>query len=112
MAAHHREHAALWIFGDNVEDRMGPVRFLCFCLLCGLAAGLMQWYTNPNSTIPTVGASGAIARVMGAYLFLFPRARIVVLLPILFIPFFFELPAPLYLGSWALTQVSAARFRW
>lgn len=91
---------ALWIFGDNVEDRMGPVRFLCFYLLCGFAAGLAQWYSNPDSTLPTVGASGAIAGVMGAYLLLFPRARIVVLLPVLFIPLFFELPAILYLGFW------------
>lgn len=95
---------ALWIFGDNVEDRMGPVRFTIFYILCGLAAGLVHWFTNPNSTVPTVGASGAIAGVMGAYLLLFPRARIVVLLPIFIIPWFFELPAVLYLGFWALTQ--------
>jgi membrane associated rhomboid family serine protease len=63
---------ALWIFGGNVEDRMGPVRFLFFYLLCGLAAGLVHWFTNPNSTVPAVGASGAIAGVMGAYFFLFP----------------------------------------
>jgi membrane associated rhomboid family serine protease len=96
---------ALWIFGDNVEDRMGPVRVLGFYLSCGLAAGLVQLYINPHSTIPTVGASGAIAGVMGAYLLLFPFARIVVLLPLLFIPLFFELPAVTYLGFWALTQV-------
>src|SRR6202163_4798374 len=80
---------ALWIFGDNVEDRMGPIRFVFFYLLCGLAAGLVQWFTNSHSTIPTVGASGAIAGVMGAYLFMFPRARLIVLLPIFFFPFFF-----------------------
>jgi membrane associated rhomboid family serine protease len=96
---------ALWIFGDNVEDRMGPIRFLFFYLLCGLAAGFVQWFTHPHSAIPTVGASGAIAGVMGAYLFMFPRARVIVLLPILFFPFFFELPAVTYLGFWALTQV-------
>jgi membrane associated rhomboid family serine protease len=56
----------LWIFGDNVEDRMGSVRFVIFYLLCGLAAGAVHWFTNPNSTVPTVGASGAIAGVMGA----------------------------------------------
>jgi membrane associated rhomboid family serine protease len=95
---------ALWIFGDNVEDRMGPVRFLFFYLLCGLAAGLVHWYTNPDSTLPTVGASGAIAGVMGAYYVLFPYARIVVLIPILFFPFFFEIPAVLYLGFWVLLQ--------
>ncbi|HXN52821.1 MAG TPA: rhomboid family intramembrane serine protease [Candidatus Acidoferrum sp.] len=96
---------ALWIFGDNVEDRMGPIRFVFFYLLCGFAAGLVHWLTNPHSTVPTVGASGAIAGVMGAYLFLFPRARLIVLLPIFFFPFFFELPAVTYLGFWALTQV-------
>ena len=94
----------LWIFGDNVEDRMGPVRFLFFYLLCGLAAGLVHWHTNANSTLPTVGASGAIAGVMGAYFFLFPFSRVIVLVPILIFPFFFELPAMTYLGFWALTQ--------
>ncbi len=95
----------LWIFGDNVEDRMGPARFLVFYLLCGLAAGLVHWLTNPDSTIPTVGASGAIAGVMGAYFFLFPYSRVVVLVPVFFFPFFFELPAVTYLGFWALSQV-------
>jgi membrane associated rhomboid family serine protease len=95
----------LWIFGDNVEDRMGPVRFLFFYLLCGLAAGVVHEYTNPDSTIPTVGASGAIAGVMGAYFFLFPYSRVIVLVPILFFPFFFELPAVTFLGFWILTQI-------
>jgi len=95
----------LWIFGDNVEDRMGPVRFLAFYVLCGLAAGMVHWLTNPDSTIPTVGASGAIAGVMGAYFLLFPYSRVVVLVPVLFFPFFFELPAVTYLGFWALSQV-------
>jgi membrane associated rhomboid family serine protease len=83
----------LAIFGDNVEDRMGPLRFLLFYLLCGLAAGLLHVFLNPNSTVPAVGASGAIAGVMAAYFVLFPRARI-----------FFEVPAFLYLGLWFLTQ--------
>ena len=95
----------LWIFGDNVEDRMGPVRFLLFYLLCGLAAGFVHWLTGPNSTIPTVGASGAIAGVMGAYFLLFPTSRVVVLVPVLFFPLFFEVPAVAYLGFWALSQV-------
>ena len=95
----------LWIFGDNVEDRMGPMRFVCFYLLCGLAAGLVHWFTNLDSTLPTVGASGAIAGVLGAYFFLFPFARVIVLVPVLFLPFFFELPALVYLGFWALSQV-------
>jgi membrane associated rhomboid family serine protease len=81
------------------------MRFLCFYLLCGLAAGLVHWFTNLDSTLPTVGASGAIAGVLGAYLFLFPYARVIVLVPVLFLPFFFELPAMLYLGFWALSQV-------
>jgi len=95
----------LWIFGDNVEDRMGPVRFVIFYLLCGLAAGIVHCLTNPHSTIPTVGASGAIAGVMGAYFFLFPYSRVIVVVPVLFIPLFFDLPAVTYLGFWALSQV-------
>jgi len=94
----------LWIFGDNVEDRMGPARFVIFYLLCGLAAGIVHCLTNPESTLPTVGASGAIAGVLGAYFLLFPFSRVIVLVPIFFFPFFFELPAVTYLGFWALSQ--------
>jgi rhomboid family protein len=94
----------LWIFGDNVEERMGSIRFVCFYLLCGLAGGIVHVWTNPHSTLPTVGASGAIAGVLGAYFFLFPTARVVVMFPILFLPFFFELPAVTYLAFWALSQ--------
>ena len=96
---------ALWIFGDNVEDRMGRWRFLSFYLLCGFVAGLTQILTNPDSTVPSVGASGAIAGVLGAYLLLFPMARVLVLLPILFFPFFFEVPVMLYLGVWFFSQL-------
>ncbi len=95
----------LWIFGDNVEDVMGPWRFLCFYLLAGIAASFIHIFINPVSTIPIVGASGAIAGVMGAYYTLFPRARIVLMVPILFIPFFFEVPAVFYLAFWFLEQV-------
>jgi membrane associated rhomboid family serine protease len=95
----------LWIFGDNVEDRMGPGRFVAFYLLCGLIAGIVHVVTNPDSTLPTLGASGAIAGVMGAYFLLFPHSRVVVLLPVLFLPLFFELPAVTYLAFWALSQV-------
>jgi membrane associated rhomboid family serine protease len=95
----------LWIFGDNVEDRMGPWRFLVFYLLTGLVAGLTHWFTNLHSVVPTVGASGAIAGVLGAYFVLYPRSRIIVLLPIFFWPFFFELPAVTYLLFWFLSQV-------
>jgi membrane associated rhomboid family serine protease len=95
----------LWIFGDNVEDRMGPVRFVIFFLLCGFAAGIVHWFMNADSTIPAVGASGAIAGVLGAYFVLFPHARVIVMLPVLFFPVFFALPAVTYLGFWALSQV-------
>ena len=71
----------------------------------GLAAGLLHWITNAQSTVPTVGASGAIAGVLGAYFVLFPHARIIVLFPVLFLPFFFELPALTYLFVWFMTQV-------
>ena len=94
----------LWIFGANVEDRMGPLRFLLFYLTCGLLAGLTHVLLNWGSQVPTIGASGAISGVLGAYLFLFPRSQLIVLLPIFFIPFFFELPAVLYLVGWFLFQ--------
>src|SRR2546423_14673344 len=95
----------LWIFGDNVEDRMGPVRFAIFYLTCGVLAGLTHLVTNPNSTVPSVGASGAIAGVLGAYLLFFPTARLVVMFPIFFFPFFFEVPAVIYLGFWFFSQL-------
>ncbi len=95
----------LWIFGDNVEDRMGPLRFAVFYLLCGLVAAVVQGLTNADSVVPTVGASGAIAGVMGAYFVLFPRAQVVVLVPIFFYPLFFRVPAVAYLLFWALSQV-------
>ena len=94
----------LWIFGDNVEDRMGPVRFVIFYLACGVLAGMVHTWVNPASTIPTVGASGAIAGVMGAYFFMFPRSRVIVFFPLFFLPLFFEVPAVTYLGFWALSQ--------
>jgi membrane associated rhomboid family serine protease len=95
----------LWIFGDNVEDRMGPLRFLIFYLLCGVAAGLVHFFTDRQSEVPAVGASGAIAGVMGAYFVMFPFARVIVVLPILFYPLFFELPAVVFLAIWFLTQL-------
>src|SRR5437870_6118175 len=75
----------LWIFGDNVEDRMGHGRFLVFYLLCGIAAALAQTIANPDSIVPMVGASGAIAGVMGAYFVLYPRSRILTLVPTFFL---------------------------
>jgi len=95
----------LWIFGDNVEDRMGHSRFLAFYLLMGIAAGVTHQFINADSTLPTVGASGAIAGVLGAYFVLFPLSRIIVLFPVLFWPFFFELPAVMYLFFWFLMQL-------
>jgi membrane associated rhomboid family serine protease len=95
----------LWIFGDNVDDRMGSLRFLLFYLLTGLAAGFTHYFTNLDSVVPTVGASGAIAGVLGAYFVLFPRAQIIVMVPIFFFPFFFQLPAVIYLLFWFLSQV-------
>jgi len=100
----------LWIFGDNVEDRMGPLRYLAFYLLCGAVAGVLLWMSNPDSQVPTIGASGAIAAVLGAYLRLYPRARIVTMIPIFIIPFFFELPAFFFLGFWFLTQLLNGTF--
>lgn len=100
----------LWIFGDNVEDEMGPWRFLLFYLLCGLAASAVQIYTNPDSTIPTIGASGAIAGVMGAYFLLFPRARIIIMIPIFIFPFFFDVPALFFLAFWFLEQLFSGAF--
>lgn len=95
----------LWIFGDGVEDRMGTARFIIFYLLCGLAAGLVHFYTNADSTVPTVGASGAIAGVLGAYFVLHPRAHVIVMVPIFFWPFFFDLPAVTYLLFWFFMQL-------
>ncbi|HZC37014.1 MAG TPA: rhomboid family intramembrane serine protease, partial [Chthoniobacterales bacterium] len=100
----------LWIFGDNVEDRMGPWRFAIFYLVCGIVAGATHIVTQPASTVPTVGASGAIAGVLGAYLILFPTARLVVMFPVFFVPFFFELPAVLYLGMWFFLQLFNGTF--
>ncbi len=95
----------LWIFGDNVEDRLGPVGFLIFYLACGFSAGAVHLATHPESMAATIGASGAIAGVMGAYLVLFPRARVLTLIPIVIWPWFVELPAVLFLGLWFLTQL-------
>jgi membrane associated rhomboid family serine protease len=95
----------LYLFGDNVEDRMGPGRFLVFYLLCGVAANLTHFVSQPHSAGPTVGASGAIAGVMGAYLILFPRARVLTLIPIFVLFYFVEIPAVVFLGFWFLTQV-------
>src|SRR5687767_6807194 len=94
----------LWIFGDNVEDRMGHGRFLAFYLLCGIAAALGQTITVPDSQVPMVGASGAVAGVMGAYFVLYPHSRIVTLLPLFIFWQIIEVPAIFFLGVWFLMQ--------
>jgi len=94
----------LYIFGDNVEDKLGPSRFFAFYILSGMAAALIHLATNWHSPLPTIGASGAIAGVMGAYFLLFPRSRVLTMVPIFFFPLFFELPAVFFLGYWALIQ--------
>jgi membrane associated rhomboid family serine protease len=99
----------LYIFGDNIEDRLGPLRYLVFYLLCGITSGLSHIIINLHSNIPTIGASGAIAGVMGAYLILYPHAKILTLIPIIFIPWFVEIPAFFFLGLWFFIQfISAA----
>ncbi|MBM3180968.1 MAG: rhomboid family intramembrane serine protease [Chloroflexi bacterium] len=98
----------LWvlaIFGDNIEDRMGSGRYLIFYLLGGMAASLMQVFLSPASNQPMVGASGAIAGVLGAYIILFPRARIASLVPIFFIFTIIEIPAVIFLGIWFVSQL-------
>jgi membrane associated rhomboid family serine protease len=95
----------LWIFGDNVEDLLGHWKFLLFYLLCGVAAALGQVLSNPYSTAPMVGASGAIAGVMGAYLIKFPRARVLTLVFILFFITTIEIPAPIMLAYWFVIQL-------
>lgn len=95
----------LWIFGDNVEDRMGPVRFCIFYLLCGVLAGLAHIIFNFNSPLPSIGASGAVAGVLGAYLVSFPFARVLTLVPFFFFFPIVELPAILVLGFWFFVQL-------
>ena len=94
----------LWIFADNVEDRLGPWRFLLLYLGSGISAGLTQLLITPQSSLPMVGASGAIAGVLGAYLLLFPSARIVTLVPLGFFWQTTEIPAFVFLGLWFLLQ--------
>jgi len=97
----------LWIFGYNVEDRVGHGRFIFFYLLCGIAAALGQVAVNPSSMLPTIGASGAIAGVMGAYFVLYPHSRVLTLVPWIFIQII-ELPAIVLLGFWFLMQLFSA----
>jgi len=98
----------LWIFADNIEDLMGHKRFLAFYILCGLLATYAQWYFYPTMAVPVVGASGAIAGVLGAYFVRFPYATVVILVPILFYPLFFQVPAIAFLGFWVIVQLGDA----
>lgn len=95
----------LWIFGDNVEDRMGHGRYLLFYLLCGVVAALAQVLSEPQSSVPMVGASGAIAGVLGAYIVMFPHSRVLTLVPLFVFFTFIEIPAAVLLGLWFLMQV-------
>ena len=94
----------LYIFGDNIEDRLGPFRYIAFYLLCGITSGLSHLVLNLHSNMPTIGASGAVAGVMGAYLILHPHAKILTLIPIIIIPWFIEIPAFFFLGLWFVLQ--------
>lgn len=95
----------LWIFGDNVEDRLGRGRFLLFYLTCGVAAALLHIASAPGSAVPAVGASGAISGVLGAYFLLYPNARVLTLVPIVIFLHFIELPAFVFIGLWFVMQL-------
>jgi membrane associated rhomboid family serine protease len=97
----------LWIFGNNIEDRLGPVRFIAFYLVCGVAATLAQAFMAPASAIPTLGASGAIAGVLGAYLLLYPGASVLTLIPIFFFVEIARVPAYLVIGFWFVLQLGS-----
>jgi len=95
----------LVIFGDNIEDRLGSTRYLLFYILGGISAGALQYFFSADPNIPALGASGAIAAVMGAYFLFFPRSRVVTFIPFFFFGGFAEIPAIFYLGIWFVTQV-------
>jgi membrane associated rhomboid family serine protease len=95
----------LWLFGPTIEDRLGHGRYLAFYFACGLAASVAHVMFNPDSNVPALGASGAIAGILGCYMRLFPLARVVVVVPILFIPLFFEVHAFAFIGLWFLIQL-------
>lgn len=95
----------LWVFGDNIEDRLGRGRFLAFYLLCGLLANIAHILANPTSSVPTIGASGAVAGVLGGYILAFPKARVLTLIPIGFFVPAFRVPAWAYLGLWFFVQL-------
>lgn len=94
----------LWIFGNNIEDYFGHFKFLAFYLVCGAAATLTHVFTHPHSSVPMIGASGAISGVLGAYFLLFPRARVITLVPIFFFLYIMEIPAYFFLGVYIVLQ--------
>ncbi|MBT9311811.1 rhomboid family intramembrane serine protease [Leptothoe kymatousa] len=94
----------LWIFGNNIEDQLGHGKFIVFYLACGALAGLAQWVFMPSSIVPTLGASGAIAGIMGAYIIRFPRAQILTLLPLFILITTVRIPAIFFLGWWFVQQ--------
>ena len=94
----------LWIFGNNIEDELGSVKFTIFYLICGIFAALAQWFVDPQSAIPSLGASGAIAGVMGAYILKFPQVRILTLIPLGIFFYTLRIPAFLFLGFWFIQQ--------
>ncbi len=94
----------LWTFGNNIEEDLGHVKFLIFYLICGILAGLTHWFFGMESTVPTIGASGAIAGVMGAYIIKYPKAQIETLLPLGFFITTVRIPAVFFLGFWFLQQ--------
>ncbi|SDR63501.1 Membrane associated serine protease, rhomboid family [Rhizobiales bacterium GAS113] len=95
----------LWLFGGTVEDRQGPARFLAFYLACGVLGSAAHAVVYADSAVPVLGASGAIAGVLGCYIRLFPWARIIAVVPLLFLPLFFEVPAIVFIGFWFVMQV-------
>lgn len=98
----------LWVFGNNIEDTLGPLRFILFYFLCGLGATLVQVAMSPNSRVPMIGASGAIAGILGAYLVLFPAARVLTLVFLFFFIRVVAVPAAIVLGFWFVLQILSA----
>lgn len=95
----------LFIFGDNVEDRMGKLRYFVFYILCGILASFPHFILHRSSPVPAIGASGAISGIMAAYMFMFPKSTIVSLVPIIIIPLFIPIPALIYIGIWFIGQL-------
>ena len=98
----------LWVFGNDIEDRLGPFPYLAFYLVCGVVATLTQWFVDPNSAVPVLGASGAIAGVLGSYILLYPRSRITTLIPLFVIFEVAQVPAWIVFGVFFLLQVASA----